>query len=104
MTQKINITKTLEQLHDIADWFEQQTQVDVEEGLKRVKEAAILIKVSKARLKEIENEFVEIKADIQETEMQDNTLEEGSSKDINEKDIVVKPHMDSSIALDDLPF
>lgn len=65
MTKQINLTNTLKQLHDISEWFDQQTEVDVEEGLKKVKEAAILIKASKARLKEIENEFIEIKADIQ---------------------------------------
>jgi len=68
MTKQINLTETLEKLNNIAVWFEKQTQVDVEEGLKKVKEAAGLIKSSKSRLKEIENEFIEIKAHIQEND------------------------------------
>lgn len=73
MTKQINLTETLKQLNTITAWFEKQNQVDVEEGLKKVKEAAGLIKASKTRLKEIENEFIEIKAEIQE---EDTNLEE----------------------------
>jgi exonuclease VII small subunit len=54
------IAKDLEALEAIAQWFESSDQVDVEEGLKKVKEGAVLAKSLKERLKEIENEFVEI--------------------------------------------
>lgn len=66
MNKQINLTQNLDTLNEIAQWFDQQTQVDVEEGLKKVKEAARLIKESKARLSEIENEFIEIQADMSE--------------------------------------
>ena len=56
-----NVSEQLQALQKIADWFDAQTEVDVETGLKKVKEAAVLISASQARLKEIENEFVEIK-------------------------------------------
>ncbi len=63
--KKIDLNKNLSKLSEIADWFENQKEVDVEEGLKKVKEAAKIVKESKGRLKEIENEFEEIKSDIE---------------------------------------
>ena len=56
-----NLNDNLKKLSEITDWFENQEEVDVEEGLTKVKEAVGLIKSSKARLKGIENEFEEIK-------------------------------------------
>jgi len=64
MTKKIDINKSLKELEDIANWFEDQKELDVEEGLKRVKDGAGLIKGLKERIKEVENEFEEIKKDI----------------------------------------
>ncbi|MFP4022723.1 MAG: hypothetical protein ACLFNR_01005 [Candidatus Paceibacterota bacterium] len=64
--EKNDLNKNLSKLSEIAEWFEDQEEVDVEEGLNKVKEAAELIKKSKNRLKEIENEFEEIKKDIEE--------------------------------------
>jgi len=59
-----NLTKNLKQLSEITAWFDNQEEVDIEEGLKKVKQAAVLIKISRKRLKSIENEFEEIKKDI----------------------------------------
>ncbi len=69
---KIDLSKNLEKLAAIAGWFEHQKEIDVEEGLKKVKDAAVLIKESRGRLKEIENEFEEIKKDIEEEMESDN--------------------------------
>lgn len=59
-----NLNNNLKRLSEITEWFDEQEEVDVEEGLKKVKEAIELIKASKSRLKEIENEFEEIKKEI----------------------------------------
>lgn len=59
-----NLNSSLKKLGEITEWFEGQEEVDVEEGLKKVKEAVELIKTSKSRLKKIENEFKEIKKEI----------------------------------------
>jgi len=69
-----NLSDNLKKLSEITEWFENQEEVDIEEGLKKVKEAAGLIKASKERLKAVENEFEEIKkeADIEELNMVDN--------------------------------
>lgn len=70
MTQrkKVDLSKNLESLKEISSWFEEQGEVDVEKGLEKVKQAATLIKDSKKRLQEVENEFEEIKRDISTTE------------------------------------
>ncbi|MGB2762021.1 MAG: exodeoxyribonuclease VII small subunit [Minisyncoccales bacterium] len=59
-----NLNNHLKRLSEITDWFNDQKEIDVEEGLKKVKEAVALIKASKERLKEIENEFEEIKKEV----------------------------------------
>lgn len=59
-----NLNSNLKRLSEITEWFDNQEEIDVEEGLKKVKEAVELIKVSKERLKSIENEFEEIKKEI----------------------------------------
>lgn len=66
--KEVNLTETLKELHLIVEWFEDQEDVDVEEGLMKVKSAADLIKKSKARLVEVENEFKEIEKEIDEVD------------------------------------
>ena len=61
-----NLDEKLKRLKEISEWFENQEEVDVEEGLENIKEAAVLIKDSRKRLKQIENEFEQIKKDIDE--------------------------------------
>lgn len=60
-----NLNQSLKKLASIADWFEKQEEVDVEEGLEKVKEAAVIIKEAKKQFKNIENEFEEIKKEIE---------------------------------------
>lgn len=88
-TDKINLSDQLEKLSEIANWFDQQEQVDVEEGLKKVKEAALLIKASKKRLAEVENEFEEIKKNITDEveENGNNAREEVDTQDVKAEDI-----------------
>jgi exonuclease VII small subunit len=59
--QKTNLNESLKKLKEIVSWFESQSEPDVEKGLEYVKEAAGLIKISRERLSQIENEFREIK-------------------------------------------
>ncbi len=60
-----NLKKSLENLKQIADWFEEREEVDVEKGLAKVKEGVKLIKTCKAKLGEIENEFEELKKEME---------------------------------------
>lgn len=64
ITPNNNLSENLKKLEVISQWFENQEEVDIEEGIKKVKEAAELIKSSKERLGKIENDFEEIKAEI----------------------------------------
>ena len=64
--KKDNLTKSLKEIEEIVNWFEAQDEVDVEEGIEKVKKGASLIKDSKKRLKEIENEFEDVKKDLEE--------------------------------------
>lgn len=65
-SEKQNLKQTIKRLSEISNWFDAQEEVDLEEGIKKVKEASALLKASKKRLHEIENEFEEIKRDIEE--------------------------------------
>ena len=65
---KTNLNETLKKLSAIVSWFESQSELDVEKGLEQVKEGAQLIKESRERLSQIENEFKEIKKEIQKAD------------------------------------
>lgn len=66
--QDTNLTTALAELSAIVGWFDEQDNVDVEQGLDKVREAARLIKESKARLSQIENEFKEIEKEMGATD------------------------------------
>ncbi|EKE22218.1 MAG: hypothetical protein ACD_7C00020G0026 [uncultured bacterium] len=60
-----NLSESLKKLEAISDWFDNQEEVDVEKGLEKVKEGVELIKLSRARLKEVENEFNDVKKELE---------------------------------------
>jgi len=84
-----NLNNNLKRLSEITRWFDNQEEIDVEEGLKKVREAVELIKISKERLKAVENEFKEIKKeiDIKEKEREGNGDNEREDKSLDLKDI-----------------
>jgi len=63
-----DISKSLEKLEKIVRWLDEQDQVDVEEGLKKVREGAELVRSLRARLKSVANEFEEVKKGLEEDE------------------------------------
>jgi exodeoxyribonuclease VII small subunit len=63
--KKQSLGESLKKLEGIVSWFDNQEEVDVEQGLEKVKEGVELIKVSKARLKEVENEFEVVKKELE---------------------------------------
>jgi len=62
--EKDTLSQSLSRLEKIVEWFDEQSEVQVEEGLKRVREGAVLIKDLRGRLKEVENEFIELKKEL----------------------------------------
>jgi len=67
-TDAKNLNVNLKRLTEITEWFDAREEIDIEEGLEKVKEAVSLIKASKERLKAIENEFEEIKKEVDSEE------------------------------------
>jgi len=63
---KISLSESLKKLEAISEWFNNQEEVDVEKGLEKVREGAKLVKLSRARLKEVENEFEDVKKELSE--------------------------------------
>ncbi len=61
---KDNISESLDKLERIIRWFDEQDQVDVQEGLTKVREGAALVKDLRGKLKTVENEFEELKKDL----------------------------------------
>lgn len=62
---KMNLSESLKKVQAIIAWFDEQEEVDVEKGLDKIKEGTVLIKESRTRLKEIENEFEVVKKDLE---------------------------------------
>lgn len=92
----VSLSETLKQLEGIASWFDEQQQIDVEEGLKKVKEAASLFKAGKDRLKQIENEFEEVKKEI------DGELVVERNLAVPEPDQEILPN--DKVEAEDIPF
>jgi exonuclease VII small subunit len=96
-----DLSANLSELKKITDWFEEQQEVDIEAGLEKVKEAASLIKSSKARLAEVENEFEEIKREITEDSDDD---EGGDEDDEDDQPSVPTSKISEDINPEDIPF
>ena len=65
---KESIGQSLQKLERIVRWLDEQDQVDVEEGLTKVREGAALVKALRGRLKAVENEFEEVKKELESDE------------------------------------
>ncbi|MCH7771674.1 MAG: exodeoxyribonuclease VII small subunit [Bacteroidetes bacterium] len=63
--KKQNLKEYLIQIEKITTWFEDRDEIDIEEALEKVKQAAKLIKASKDKLAQVENEFKEIKKTVE---------------------------------------
>ena len=62
--QEQNFGTLMRQLQTIVDWYDQQQELDIEEGLAKARQAADLIRRCSRRLGQLENEFVKIKAEL----------------------------------------
>ena len=60
-TKKQDLKKYLKEIEEITTWFDDQDEIDIEEALGKVEQAAKLIKASKDMLAKVENDFKEIK-------------------------------------------
>ena len=92
--KKENLTESLKKLEEIASWFEDQEEIDIEVGLEKIKEGAELVKMSKKRLSEIENEFNVIQRDVEK--------DVGLKTAI--KTIIIDENDDEEIRVENIPF
>lgn len=73
-----NLGENLKKLAAIAEWLEAQErseEPDFDKGLEKVREAALLIKASRTRLTEVENEFQEITKGITGGDVKEEEIE-----------------------------
>ena len=58
--EAFDFAKAMAELEEINRWFQSQ-EIDLDEGLAKFRRGLMLIKKSRQRLEEVENEFEEIK-------------------------------------------
>lgn len=75
--KKLNFSQSVVKLEEINTWF-QNDEIDLDEGLKKLREGKDLIIQCKQRLKEVENEFYRIKEEF--TEVSDDQALENDEK------------------------
>jgi exodeoxyribonuclease VII small subunit len=71
--KKFDFTESVNKLEEINAWF-QNEDIDLDEGLYKLKAGKELIKKCRTRLKEVENEFIKIKKEFVE-EAQEQEVE-----------------------------
>lgn len=64
MAKEKDLSTYLKEIAKITEWFDKQTEIDLEEAIKKVKEAKELIADSKEMLRDVENEFNEIEKEM----------------------------------------
>jgi exonuclease VII small subunit len=60
-----NITDIMQELRTITEWFDAQDELDVEQGIEKMRHGAELIKKGRSRLEALENVFEEIRKDLE---------------------------------------
>lgn len=101
--KEVNLTEALDKLSGIVTWFEQQERqgLDVEAGLQQVREAAVLIRASKGRLAQIDNEFKTIEKEIQTDIEMPAALARAKAKSMEETPV---EYPEDEVNPEDIPF
>lgn len=71
---KLDFAKAVSEVEEINQWF-QNEDVDLDRGLAKFRRGLELIKKCKTRLKQVENEFTEIKKEFSVEEKTNNEIE-----------------------------
>ena len=80
---KFDFAKAVSEIEEINQWF-QNEDVDLDEGLAKFRRGLELIKKCQTRLKQVENEFVEIKKEFRVDESgAEESLRENQAKNQN---------------------
>lgn len=71
--------KSIQELEEINRWF-QEEEVDLDEGLKKLRRGKDLIQKCRERLKNVENEFTKIKEEFKEEPQTNNTTHKSDTE------------------------
>ena len=83
--QNFDFKKSIEELEQINRWF-QDEEVDLDEGLQKLRRGKDLIKKCRDRLKNVENEFIKIKEEFKE-EVQESDLSKKANGSADKSDL-----------------
>jgi exodeoxyribonuclease VII small subunit len=81
--KQFQVSKAIQELEEMNRWF-QEENIDLEEGLERLKKGKELIQQCRQRLQSVENEFLKIKAEFADEEAKESSvpLAEASQEDL----------------------
>lgn len=71
--KQFQVSKAIQELEEINRWF-QEEDIDLEEGLERLKKGKELIQQCRQRLQNVENEFLKIKAEFADDDQKQEVL------------------------------
>lgn len=91
--QKVNLKKSLEKLQEITEWF-QEEELDLDQGLEKLREGVELIKICRSKIGEIENEFITIKKELADEESNMTDQSEIKGTDMSD-DMSIDSFLDS---------
>ncbi len=83
--KKIDFTTSVKRLEEINTWF-QNEEIDLDEGLHKLREGKELIKQCRNRLQEVENEFVKIKEEFIQVDASNGQPSLSNHKDNDNQD------------------
>jgi exodeoxyribonuclease VII small subunit len=110
MKKTFDFASALKELEEINRWFQEQ-DIDLDEGLEKLKKAKELIAQCRERLKNVENEFVKIKDEFNDEEEMPSLVP--PSEPVTEKRFIASKNSSGRSSLrdddkveddDDLPF
>jgi exodeoxyribonuclease VII small subunit len=76
--KQFDFAASIAKLEEINAWF-QNEDLDLDEGLEKLKTGKDLIKKCRARLREVENEFIDIKKEFAQDDQSIETVSDGNS-------------------------
>lgn len=101
MKKQFDFASAMKELEEINTWFQDQ-DIDLDQGLEKLRKAKELIAQCRDRLKNVENEFVKIKDEFEEPVSSTPEAPRKNTKSAFEDDLLTDADDDTDD--DDLPF
>ncbi len=100
-TKKLDFAQSLTRLEEINTWF-QNEDINLDEGLQKLREGNELIKQCREKLQAVENEFVKIKQEYADDSAQTVPLADGQASNHQVREVGVVDT--EAIPDNDIPF